>query len=73
LESGDGDGAIAHFAEGLEVEPQHADVHNELGQIQMEAGDLSAAILSFEAALRQAPGDPAAAANLDRARKGSGF
>jgi cytochrome c-type biogenesis protein CcmH/NrfG len=48
-------------------------VHNELGQIQMEAGDLSAAILSFEAALRQAPGDPAAAANLDRARKGSGF
>jgi hypothetical protein len=34
---------------------------------------LSAAILSFEAALRQAPGDPATAKNLDRARKGSGF
>lgn len=56
--------AIAEFERALELNPQHANSLNELGEIQRKRGERDAAVRLFEAALQADPGFVAARNNL---------
>jgi tetratricopeptide (TPR) repeat protein len=52
------------YAKALELEPEHADAHVNLGRLVHEEGDLASAEAHYRAALRAAPAHAVAAFNL---------
>ena len=64
LEPGSPGEAIAAYRRALELAPEHADAHVNLGRLLHEAGDPAAAEPHYEAALAARPDDGTAAFNL---------
>ena len=56
--------AVAHFRRAVELQPQSAAAHLNLGKHEAGAGDPAAAIQEFRAAIRLDPADSAAHSNL---------
>ena len=59
-----------HLQAAIKLDPKLAQPHNYLGKIFMREGDVSAAIVQFEEALRLHPDFPEAEENLRMARAG---
>jgi len=64
LEPGTPADAIAAYRKAIELDPEHADAHVNLGRLLHEAGDAAAAEPHYEAALAARPDDGTAAFNL---------
>jgi Flp pilus assembly protein TadD len=64
---GDAPGAQRYAREAVQLLPEAADAHNLLGASLALSGDLAGAVAEFREAVRLAPGDTQAQANLDRA------
>ncbi|HKC23610.1 MAG TPA: tetratricopeptide repeat protein [Thermoanaerobaculia bacterium] len=60
------------YAKALELEPEHADAHVNLGRLLHEDGDLAAAETHYRAALRAVPAHSVAAFNLGVALEDQG-
>ncbi len=56
-----------HYRRTLELEPGHADAHNNLANVYREIGELENAIAHYRRALRSRPGHALARFNLGRA------
>ena len=64
LETEDQKAAIASYLRVLELDPEHADCHLDLGRLQHEAGELVIAERHYRSALEIRPDDPTALFNL---------
>ena len=64
LEGDDVKAAIAAYLRVLELDPEHADCHLDLGRLQHEAGELRIAERHYRSALEIRPGDATASFNL---------
>ena len=64
LEPGSPGEAREAYARALELDPEHADAHVNLGRLLHESGDAAAAEAHYEAALKARPDDAIAAFNL---------
>ena len=64
LEPGSPGEAIAAYRRSIELDPEHADAHVNLGRLLHEAGDAAGAAPHYEAALASRPDDATAAFNL---------
>ncbi len=64
LEPVDLEQALAAYRRALELEPDHADAHLNLGRLLHEAGELAQAESHYREALAARPGDSTAAFNL---------
>jgi Flp pilus assembly protein TadD len=69
LRQGDGVGAEAYAREAVQLTPTDPAAHNLWGAALASGGRLEEAIAHFQEALRLAPNDPQARANLERARR----
>ncbi|HEY2952393.1 MAG TPA: molecular chaperone DnaJ, partial [Verrucomicrobiae bacterium] len=56
----------------LRLNPKDFKAHGNLGSIFLQEGNLAAAVMHFESALRLNPGDALARAGLDAALKAAG-
>jgi Flp pilus assembly protein TadD len=61
--------AIEKYRLALQLNPQEADAHNNLGWTLASEGRIAEAVPHFERALALNPGDKNARRNLDRARQ----
>jgi protein O-mannosyl-transferase len=61
--------AAFHFATLVMINPYSADVHNELGKVYIQLGNLTAARIEFKTALKLAPGFMQARNNLQNIAK----
>jgi tetratricopeptide (TPR) repeat protein len=59
--------AISHYTEALRFEPDHADVHNNLGVALANLGRIEEAIIHFSEAVRIKPEYESARRNLKQA------
>ncbi|MFY9550485.1 MAG: tetratricopeptide repeat protein [Thermoanaerobaculia bacterium] len=64
LEPGSPEEAITAYRQSIELDPEHADAHVNLGRLLHEAGDAAGAAPHYEAALASRPDDATAAFNL---------
>jgi tetratricopeptide (TPR) repeat protein len=64
LEETDPDAARDAYARALELDPEHADAHVNLGRLLHEAGDAAGAEAHYRRALAARPGDATAAFNM---------
>ena len=72
LQTGQLDGAFAHFQRAVEVYPEYAEAHDNLGVVLLRKGQVDEAVAEFQKALRIYPNHVAARSNLGGAllRKG---
>ena len=66
---GRSDEALASFDKAINLKPDYAEAHNNLGIALGSLGDLDRAMAQFEQALRLKPGFEDAARNLEIARR----
>jgi|CZKI01.1.fsa_nt_gi tetratricopeptide (TPR) repeat protein len=66
-ESGDRQGAIAHYRRALSLAPAYADAHHNLGKVLAASGRVGEAIENYEDALRFQPGNPSIHVSLGSA------
>jgi tetratricopeptide (TPR) repeat protein len=64
LEETDAEAAREAYARALELDPEHADAHVNLGRLLHEAGDAAGAEAHYRSALAARPGDATAAFNM---------
>jgi tetratricopeptide (TPR) repeat protein len=59
--------AVAHYQKALEINPNYAEAHYNLGKVFIQKGQLDAAITQFQEVLRLRPGFRSAQDDLDNA------
>ena len=62
---GDLAAALGHLQRALEIQPDYADAHNNLGIALAARGQVNEAVAHFRRALEIRPDDPSARQNLD--------
>jgi Flp pilus assembly protein TadD len=55
---------MAHFKKALEIQPDFAEAHNNLGKVLLQKGQVHEALTHFRAALKIQPDDPDTLSNL---------
>jgi tetratricopeptide (TPR) repeat protein/serine/threonine protein kinase len=64
LEHNDPDGAVRHYHAALQIDPNFAPSHNNVGRLLMRKGDFDGAVQEFQTAMRLKPGWDGARSNL---------
>ena len=72
MKKGEIDEAIMQYQNALEINPNYAEAHNNLGTAYLQKGELNEAITQFTEALNLNPDDAAAQSNLAKAQAMAG-
>jgi Flp pilus assembly protein TadD len=65
---GDVQEATTYLQQAVDLKPDSAEAHNQLGLLEAQQGKLQSAIAQFQEALRLRPNDPLAQQSLRRAQ-----